>query len=119
MKTQKTKTAPTQTVVEKSTNDYVSEFCSLVDYCRFWKVEPMASLTVLEHNGEYCGEVLCLYASETQPDMDAKQVLRMTPYFYGSDVANALELRGILIDSTVTRRTGISVTWFKISPTLI
>lgn len=119
MKTQKTKTAPTQTVVQKSTEDYVSEFCSLVDYCRAWAVEPCAAVTVLEHEGQYCGAILCLYAADISTDIKYNRVVRMTPYFYGSDVANMLEARGLLISPTETRRTGISVTWFKISPTLI
>jgi len=119
MKTQKTKTLPTQTTIQKTAYDYVVDFCSMVEYSRANRVEPMAALSVIEIEGLHYSVSLCLYCTVAHNDMKDKPSVAMLPYFYAADVAELLKSRGILTDPTTTNRTGISVTWFRISPTLI
>lgn len=102
-----------------STDEYVSQFVAMVEYARNAGLKPLACVTILEHEGQYCGAVLCLYAAETKAITDKQQMIPLTPYFYGADVANALEARGILQSAHESRRTGISTVWFDISTTLI
>lgn len=109
----------TKTHSQADTLELVSQFCSLVEHTRALHLKPMAAITILEHDNQYCGALLTLYVADTNAIDGKRQQIPLTPYFYPAYVATHLETVGVLLPQNTTRRTGISVTWCDISDTLI
>lgn len=104
----------TPTRPDKTTDELIEEVLSLVTYSRAFRIEVMFAVTVLEtEQGDWCGAVGCLYASESKSGLQGQPTIPLAPNFYPAEVARRLEQRGLISPVHTSRRTGLDVHWFQ------